>query len=1484
MMTVQVDNNDLLSSATLRSISFSNTTFGPGTQAQKDQEWQDLFLTPNPGQQPGTYQVIPVDPPDDGGGWAAVATFSGGVARFDLNITVQSGAIVTLYLFSGASLTARDGDALDLSIPSAAAVNATVPVNGSFPIAPSGDFPVDGMAASQIDLFPVSTPTLPVGSSDVLALDVRLPANGYQADVLQRLAVLNVGTARDGQEITAMNAWRDDGDDVFEASKDTRLGTLAFTGDRWQITGLLVVVPITGLHVFFTVDVAELAEAGRTVRLALPTLPDVGAGMASADDGPIDRAVANPSALTIAVVDRIALALKPINPGGVAPGQRDVPLLALVATNTYAVDKTLVALAAGDASTGSGTQADLDGELASLALRDDANGDGVLDPGDPTLATAFFVSGRASFGGFTWTIPAGKTRRLFVSGDVALLRAADGDVLAGSIASAADFEFADPTALSAVFPLGPGAAWKVNGMVAAEVQARDAPGVTLGASDGPALALDLVVRRNGYVDDVLDRLSVVNLGTAPDAELVEVHLWSDGGDGVLSGDDQDLGVMAPSGGTWVSGPLATPLGAAGARLFVTVRTAAAVSDSATARFAVPKNGIDVATSNDGPIDQAVVNPDALLLSTRELLASLDVQPNAVTIGQSVTLSMTVRNVANETINGVAPAAPTITGTAALALTSGPTPGSAGLASGGQQVFTWTFVASTAGTATFADSAAGSGASSGNSHTSLNVSSDLLHVFQQAATLPWSASTAMPLTVNRGQSNVVPMFFTFGQGSSSADVSITGLRLRVESSSGAGIVPADLLARVAVQVGSTTHVERTSLETSGSTVDLPLATPITVSGGAPVTAAIALDIAAGTVVPNFRLAIPDSTFLTAEDAATGAPVTLVLQGQSYPVLTGLARVVAPATELDVSAPSAKAHTAGQGQKDVALATLRLLNPGVTGVTSDVRVASFALLLRDTAGVAIAQPSQVIERLKVHVGPQVLADRPVTASEDSLIDVALSPLLSVPVNAPLDVSVTADLPAGARLGTFRVTLGDSLLFDARDPNSGNRVAVVYGADPVAGDSVTVQAPAESVAVVGVPRLPSAVAVGSSGVVAFHALLRHPGAPGVAAVRIDSLVVRCVDEGRNPLTPALYVKRMHVLWNGAPIATLSDPPGPGNAMALGLPGPMVAPGSRDTLTVTLDFDAAAPPGTFELVLNASGLLASDANTRATVAVAADSNFDFPVLSGLTHLAAPARTLVAGLDDRMPAAIAADGSETVAGSITLLNDATASSGAITVDHLGVRAADAGRAAVAIGAAVASVSLYRNGTAWATASLAPADTEATLAGSALALMPQTPEALELRFVARAGTPVAGLRLGFTAADVGVVQPGNPLLTVAVVAPPGHTFPLWSEYGGFVVTQLEPSYSNFPNPFAAGREATHFAYYLPAAGRVSLRIWTPRGEPVASLIDGAPRAAGLHQDDAWDGRNGRGRTVANGVYLAELVVELDGGGSHRLLRKVAVVR
>ena len=67
-------------------------------------------------------------------------------------------------------------------------------------------------------------------------------------------------------------------------------------------------------------------------------------------------------------------------------------------------------------------------------------------------------------------------------------------------------------------------------------------------------------------------------------------------------------------------------------------------------------------------------------------------------------------------------------------------------------------------------------------------------------------------------------------------------------------------------------------------------------------------------------------------------------------------------------------------------------------------------------------------------------------------------------------------------------------------------------------------------------------------------------------------------------------------------------------------------------------------------------------------------------------------------------------------------------------------------------------------------------------------------------------------------------------------------------------------------------------------VWTPRGESVVTLIEDAAYDAALVQDVGWDGRNGKGQTVRNGVYLAELTVTYESGASERLLRKVAVVR
>ncbi len=85
---------------------------------------------------------------------------------------------------------------------------------------------------------------------------------------------------------------------------------------------------------------------------------------------------------------------------------------------------------------------------------------------------------------------------------------------------------------------------------------------------------------------------------------------------------------------------------------------------------------------------------------------------------------------------------------------------------------------------------------------------------------------------------------------------------------------------------------------------------------------------------------------------------------------------------------------------------------------------------------------------------------------------------------------------------------------------------------------------------------------------------------------------------------------------------------------------------------------------------------------------------------------------------------------------------------------------------------------------------------------------------------------------------------------------------------------NSPNPF---RPPTAIGYALPAAGRVRLAIYSADGRLVRTLIAGH-EAAGRHRV-AWDGRDGRGRDQAAGVYFYRLEA-----ASGTATRKLILVR
>jgi hypothetical protein len=334
------------------------------------------------------------------------------------------------------------------------------------------------------------------------------------------------------------------------------------------------------------------------------------------------------------------------------------------------------------------------------------------------------------------------------------------------------------------------------------------------------------------------------------------------------------------------------------------------------------------------------------------------------------------------------------------------------------------------------------------------------------------------------------------------------------------------------------------------------------------------------------------------------------------------------------------------------------------------------------------------------------------------------------------------------------------------------------------------------------------------------------------------------------------------------------------------LLEPADSATVTVIVDVSPAAPAGSVELTLAAGDIRAVDANTDRAVRVGAAIGHTLPAASGLTRLQSPARSLGVGLESRIAATFAADGQSLPAALLTFTNQDAAGAGDIRIDHLTIRASDRLFSPLAVGAAASRLEAWVDGTRWGeTATLTPDSTTVTIvAASPLAIPPQDTARVELRMVTRADAGPAGIRLGLEQAGVGVVQPSSALLAVNVQPVPGQDFPMWTDAAGLTGSSLRDSWSNFPNPFAAGRQATTFVYYLPAGARISIRILTSRGETVATLFENTQRAAGLHQTDTWDGRNGRGQPVYNGVYVAELDVRYDDGTSDRVLRKLAVVR
>ncbi|MBN2071207.1 MAG: T9SS type A sorting domain-containing protein [Candidatus Krumholzibacteriota bacterium] len=88
-------------------------------------------------------------------------------------------------------------------------------------------------------------------------------------------------------------------------------------------------------------------------------------------------------------------------------------------------------------------------------------------------------------------------------------------------------------------------------------------------------------------------------------------------------------------------------------------------------------------------------------------------------------------------------------------------------------------------------------------------------------------------------------------------------------------------------------------------------------------------------------------------------------------------------------------------------------------------------------------------------------------------------------------------------------------------------------------------------------------------------------------------------------------------------------------------------------------------------------------------------------------------------------------------------------------------------------------------------------------------------------------------------------------------------------------YQNYPNPF---NPATTIRYSLAREGRATLRIFSPSGRLISTLVDRVHQPGILYQVD-WNGTNGDGEKVSSGIYFYRLEE-----GSDSVVRKMLLLR
>jgi hypothetical protein len=541
-------------------------------------------------------------------------------------------------------------------------------------------------------------------------------------------------------------------------------------------------------------------------------------------------------------------------------------------------------------------------------------------------------------------------------------------------------------------------------------------------------------------------------------------------------------------------------------------------------------------------------------------------------------------------------------------------------------------------------------------------------------------------------------------------------------------------------------------------------------------------------------------------------------------------------------------------------------------------------------SILSPNSVISSIKLQdkqtgfiYGGIYGSNVPSTASPFSISLAQLNVPAQTTITANIVISITGT--ASSADVDFVLAVDDADAVNGYDYYTYKKVTVTQSPSdsfPMYSNFTKIQKKAELINSYFIDVIPPNINKGATNVELLKIRLENPGDTLTASAELYNLKLYLKDNLNTPIIPAVLFSKISITDETGNIKysvkTSSAIESAGNVINFPLVTTAgIASSSSTTIVVRADVLPSTTVNNFKIGIESpTDITCRDKNTLGMISVIPDA---VPSYTSLALLSSSFR--VSHLQ-KMPQNIYKNQKNVHLMNLTFISPLSFGNGNILVRGITITAKNSTGQAINFSDCISKVILNApSGTMeWTTASAGhdhylsfPYHITVTSAGETLSLFADVSDNVN----------TTSLQVTLENADsIDAYQDNDPNRRIFITADTGDAFPMSSGTGFISGETSSTKLSGYPNPFYYG-SLCRFAYYINEASRVTIKIYDLMGNNVRTIIQDADKNQGSHNEDTWDGKNGKGKPVNAGTYLVK--IEINTNGTKKTLKdKITILK